>query len=146
MMNGKRTATVPVVQAVVPAPAVSPVARPGGPAAARDRLLRLPQPTGPTVERSGHDDRGRERLTVWILAAILVIVLLGQAATAILLEVHTPTQEVRYLTTDTYRVEGWPVEWKVRLEIRGEPVVVSVWSEREAVRLEDAFGGRGELD
>ena len=49
MMNGKRTATVPVVQAVVPAPAVSPVARPGGPAAARDRLLRLPQPTEPTV-------------------------------------------------------------------------------------------------
>jgi len=98
------------------------------------------------VVRSGHDDRGRERLTVWILAAILVIVLLGQAATAILREVHTPTQEVRYLTTDTYRVEGWPVEWKVRLEIRGEPVVVSVWSEREAVRLEDAFGGRGELD
>ena len=137
-MNGKRTATVSMVQPVVPAPSVPPVARPGGPAPTRGRVFRLPGAPEPTVGRAAVDHR-RDRAVIALLTGILTLVVLGHAATAI---VRALPPRIEFVSQDTTVVQGFAVEWKVHLRVAGEEVTATFYSEREQIRLMDELIGR----
>lgn len=74
-----------------------------------------------------------------LLAGILALVVLGQAATAI---VRALPPRIQYVGVETVYHQGRPVEWRVKLRVREEDLVASFWSEREQIRLADELGVR----
>jgi predicted PurR-regulated permease PerM len=72
--------------------------------------------------------------TLGLLALVVVCV----SAIVITSIVVSAQPFIRYLDTTTVIMNGWPVQWDVRLEVSGEEVKAAVYSEREAIRLRDA--------
>jgi hypothetical protein len=81
----------------------------------------------------------REHAVIALLAGILSLVLLGQAATAIL---HSLPPRIRFVSQETVYTQGVAVEWRLHLQIRGESVTAAFYSERELIRVTDELGGR----
>ena len=149
-VNGRRTATVPMVPPVVPKPAVLPVdsARRSTPGAPRAGVLRVPAAPEPALDRPPADLGGdRERMinrqgaVIALLCGILLFIVLGYAATAI---VRVLPPRIQYVGQETVYAAGTgvAVEWRLFLQVHGESVTAVFYSERELVRMTDELGRR----
>lgn len=82
---------------------------------------------------------------VTLLAGLLyglmfgALVILG--AWLIVRELRQPTHTIRYVDKERITAQGWPGEWKIYLEVDGQPVAASVWSGEEYERLVEALRG-----